>query len=291
VRLSNLVKRCFVHSCFAVMVILAVGGCATDKYYSPVVQHSPPQRWPDLVPVCTRVAAVISQLHIAVNGVYIPESPNRPCPVLDSGPRFRDNDDAYIGEGNVDPSGFGGYAMSTYRVTIDNPEARARAKGLAGEDVSPVLNKAAGVNPNGYGVRFWRHHEEIYSRDEHINGLLWRHYAFTRYDSSSEDPTVMGQFETLQSVDIAEKVNNAPSVFDITEVYVHELDKGHAIIAKGRYERMVIEDKGWYASRSDLLNRMVKSIEIRDVSEAEVNSARAAFERAREARKAAERAR
>lgn len=257
-----------------VVLCMAQVGCATDDYYSPVVRHSPPSRWPDPVPVCTTVGRLISQLHIAVNGVYIPERQDLSCRPLNAEPEFRDGDDAYIGEGKIDPSGYASYAMSTYRLTIDNPAARQRKAGLNGEDVNPVLNESAGVSPTGYGVRFWRHHEQIFFREERINGLSWRHYAFTRYDSSSEDPSVMGHFATEGSVDIAEPVNNAPAVTDIVEVYVHDIDEGHAVIAKGRYERLVIEDPAWYASRKELLERMVRSIGLRDVSDAEVERAR-----------------
>lgn len=272
---------------FAVIVIsfgFALAGCATDKYYSPAVQHSPPQRWPDPVPICVRAASIISLLRISLHTVYIPERPDTPCFPEDNGPGFREGDDGFLGRGRVDPSGYGQYVMSRYMLRIDNPAARLRGEGLASEDVKSVLNKPEGGTPSGEMARSWRHHEEIYSRDEHINGRVWQHYAFSRYDSRYEDPTKRGSFQTYGSVDIAEPVNNAPSVFDITEVYVHKLDEGHAVLATGRYERMVIEDPEWYASRKALLEKMVRSLDIKDVTESEVDRARAAYERRRSER-------
>ncbi|QDE41213.1 hypothetical protein FIV34_19410 [Luteibacter pinisoli] len=255
---------------------VSLSGCATDKYYSPVVQHSPPQRWSDPVTVCVREPTIVSDLRISLRGVYIPERQDVPCSPQAQDIGFREGDDGFVGEGKVDPSGFGQYAMSLYTLEIDNPASRLRGDGLASERVMPVLNKAAGVTPSGDGARFWRHHEEIYSRDEHINGRVWKHYAFTRYDSRSEDPTKPGSFRTWGSVDVAEPVNNAPAVFDITEVYILKIDEGHAILATGRYKRMVIEDPGWYASRKALLERMVRSLDLTDVTDIEVERARAA---------------
>ncbi|UPG89874.1 hypothetical protein L2Y96_21195 [Luteibacter aegosomaticola] len=229
----------------------------------------------------------MSQLRLAVQVVYVPDTPEKPCDPPVAGGGFTEGDELGIGTGRVDPSGRGEYAMSYYRLQLDNPVARRRSEGLNAEDIKPVLNEAGGVTADGYGVRFWRHHEEIFSRDERINGLLWHHYAFTRYDSPSADPSVMGTFKTFKSVDIAEKVNNAPAVFDITEVYVHIIDDDHAIIARGRYDRMVIEDPGWYASRKDVLARMIKSLTVEAVSDAEVERSREASKERRRQRESA----
>lgn len=252
--------------------------CSNVDYYSPLRRHSAPQRWPDPVRVCTRGTTVVSKLRLAVGIVYVPESLGKACDPTTPGGGFRESDDLTIGGGLVDPSGIAEYAMSYYRLQLDSPAARRRGEGLASESVMPVLNKAAGVTPRGDGVRFWRHHEEIYSRDETINGRVWKHYAFSRYDSPSEDPTKPGTLQNYASVDLAEPVNNARAVFDITEVYVHEIDEGHAILATGRYDRMVIEDPEWYASRKALLERMVRLLEINAVTDEQVQRARASYE-------------
>lgn len=259
-------------------ICVALMGCATEELYAPTGRQSQPQRWSDPVRVCIRSATVVSQLRLAIGGVYVPDGQETPCAPPSDFIGYRDGDDAFIGEGKVDPSGRGGYAMSYYNLQVDNLSARQRGEGLYAEQLEPVLKSAGGVSRSGKGVRIWRYHEQIYSRDEIINGRKWRHYAFAIYDSLSDNPDDAGIAKTWGSVSIAEDVRNAAAVAQIAEVYVYTIDDEHAVIALGRYERMVIEDGAWYASRVALLADMVKSLELREVSTSEIDEVRHAYQ-------------
>lgn len=261
----------------ALCICFATAGCATDELYSPIAQRSPPQRWADPVPVCTRGVTLLAKLQVMVGGVYVPEKPSIPCVPPDVAVNFDEGDHAYIGKIRVDPSGRGEYAMSYYELEIDNARERQRGEGLVAEQLRPILKARTGLSETGEGVLSWRHHKQIYANEKVINGRSWQHYAFAIYDSLSEDASKPGIAKTQKSVSIAEDIDNAGSVAQITEVYVYPIDGDHAVIAFGRYDRAVIEDSEWYASRSALLARMVEALELRDVTDSDVEKARSAY--------------
>ncbi|UPG89878.1 hypothetical protein L2Y96_21215 [Luteibacter aegosomaticola] len=252
-----------------IFALLLTSGCATDRLYSAGVVQSASQRWTDPVPLCHRTPVAMPLLSIVVDAAFIPNDPVSSCLPSKNPISEERSDKIYLGGGRIDPSGRGSFPLSFYSVTIDNLDERTKSLGLRAEDIQPIMKHATRDTRQGR-VLYWRYHDPIFSRQETINGLVWTHYAFSLYDSLSDDPSIPGISKVRRNELIAESVNNASAVAQITEVYTHEIDESHSVIAIGRFDREVIEDPGWYAQRVALLGRLVGAVKIRAIDPADI---------------------
>lgn len=278
-----------------VTAAVLLSGCTLDtaRLYDGSIPE-PPQRWPDDAAACAGVTDIIKSLGIAVTWTKFPLLPNGIAGCgWDHHVALMD-DSVGAGYNGIDSTGRGIKSYNAYyEIKLESNhhlclDKQADRNSSACVSLSQYFDPtwmyhppnipSWGPGPKGPDrvSKIWTFNHPLFDRTETINGLVWRHYMFWRYESLSSDPAApplpvdspQGKADETSALAPVPVVSVPyPNALEMVgEVYEHAVDADHTMLVFANYMRPVTQDAQWFAARRTMLRKLVDAVTIRPLT-------------------------